>query len=509
MKKIKNEVVAAINVGSDFLRMSIAQLNSDGTLMILEETSLPNNIGKDTYAKRRISPKTIKETCAGLKGFSKLMKDYDVKIYRAVATSGLHEADNRDYIIEQIRLVAGINVEIINNVQERFLIYKALRNYLNEFDNIDLTDSIIVNLTSGGVEVSMYATDGLKFTEYLKMGPLRLREILATLETKTISFPKVMEEYIESKIYLLKPRLKKMQIKNFIGLGGYLSTILEMCHLENQAYISKERLEALYLKVREMNTDQMVATFNISSSNAELILPAILLFHSFLSRTKAAGIYAPMITNRQGILYGLIDKLYEIPRKTNAENDIISSVWYMAEKYGVDKKHASYVEEMALSLFDKTWKYHKLGYQEKLYLQVAAILHDSGNYVSLSEHGNHSSNIIRTQSIMGFSDKELELIANIAKYHTTRIPTYSDRSYYVLSHHEKILVSKLSSILKIAESMDISHMQKINDIELLASDDALQLRLISNKDILLEKWDIMNNVEFFQEVMGVRIELKG
>ena len=247
MKKTKNEVIAAINVGSDFLRMSIAQLNPEGTLMILENASLPNNIGKDTYTKRRISPKTIKETCAGLKGFSKLMKDYGVKIYRAVATSGLHEADNRDYIIEQIRLVAGIDVEIINNVQERFLMYKALRNYLNEFDHIDLTDSIIVNVSSGGVEVSMYAADGLKFTEHLKMGPLRLREILSTLETKTISFPKVMEEYIESKIYLLKPKMKKMQIKNFIGLGSYLNTILEICNLENQAYISKERLEKLYL----------------------------------------------------------------------------------------------------------------------------------------------------------------------------------------------------------------------------------------------------------------------
>ena len=92
---------------------------------------------------------------------------------------------------------------------------------------------------------------------------------------------------------------------------------------------------------------------------------------------------------------------------------------------------------------------------------------------------------------------------------TTRIPTYSDQSYYVLSHHEKILVSKLSSILKIAESMDISHMQKIHDIEVLVSDDILQLGLISNKDILLEKWDIMNNVEFFQEVMGIKIKLKG
>jgi exopolyphosphatase/guanosine-5'-triphosphate,3'-diphosphate pyrophosphatase len=101
------------------------------------------------------------------------------------------------------------------------------------------------------------------------------------------------------------------------------------------------------------------------------------------------------------------------------------------------------------------------------------------------------------------------LISNIAKYHTTQIPTYSDRGYNILSHHEKILVSKLSAILKIAESMDISHMQKIHDLEMHISDDTLQLNLLSNQDILLEKWDIISNLEFFQEVMGIKITLKG
>ncbi|MDA8442839.1 MAG: HD domain-containing protein [Peptococcaceae bacterium] len=509
MKKKRLEVVAAINVGSDFLKMSIAQLNKEGTLNILEDVSLANNIGKDTYTSGRISPRTIKETCEGLKGFAALMQDYQVKTYKAIATSGLHEADNRDYIIEQIRLVSKIDVEIINNVQERFYIYKALRNYLAESDNIDLNDSIIVNITPGGVEVSMYSDQGLKFTEHLKLGPLRLREQLITLEAKTISFPKLMEEYIESKIYLLKPKIKKIQINKFIGLGGDLTTILEICKITDAAFISQERLAELYRQVREMNTNQMVEAFNITSGKAKLLLPSILILHSFLKTTKGQGIYAPKINIRQGILYGLLENHAKVTKPLQVENDVISSIWYIAEKYGVDKKHASFVEKMSLSLFDKSWKYHKLGNRDRLYLQVAAILHDSGNYVSFSEHGSHSSNIIRTQSIMGFSDQELELIATIAKYHTTRIPTYADRSYNVLSHHEKVLVSKLSAILKIAESMDISHMQKISDFEVVITEDILQLELISNKDIVLEKWDIMNNVEFFQEVMGIKIELKG
>ena len=503
------KVVAAIVVGSDFLRMSIAQLSPEGHLDILEDIFLSNNIGRDTYTRRRISPRTIKETCEGLKGFAKLMKDYDVRVYKALATSGLHEADNRDYIIEQIRLVTKIEVEIVNNVQERFFMYKALRNYLAHAINIDLKDSMIVNITPGGVEVSFYSAQGLKFTEYLKMGPLRLREMLLTLETKTISFPKLIEEYIESKIYLLKPKLKKLSINKFIGLGDDLQAILEIVRPDEPDFISIERMEQLYHQVREMNTNQMMEAFAIPAEKAKILLPVILIFHSFLKTTNASGIYAPNINIRQGILYELIEDRYNLPGTQPAEYDIISSVWYMAEKYGIDKKHASYVERMSLALFDKSWKYHKLGERERLYLQVASILHDVGNYVSLSEHGNHSSNIIRTQSIMGFSDKELELIANIAKYHTSQVPTYSDRSYYVLNHQEKIIVSKLSAILKITESMDVSHKQKISDFELVARDETLEFKLISNKDIVLEIWDILNNLEFFQEVMGVNLKLKG
>lgn len=509
MIKKNKEVVAAIDVGSNYLRMSIVELGVDGNVNILEDLFQPNTIGRDTFASGRISPQTIKITCEVLSGFAKLMKDYRVKIYKAIATSGLREADNRDYIIEQIRLVCGINVEIINTVQERFYVYKALRNHLIGTEDMDLKDTIIVNITSGGVEVSIYDAVGLKFTEYIKMGPLRLREILFELENKTISFPRVMEEYIDSKIFILKSKIKSMHIKRFIGLGGELDTILELCNIKDNYFINNSKIEKLYLKLREMNTEQTMDFYNISFNSAKLLLPALLIFNSFLKMTNAEGIYAPMISLRQGILFDLSDGLFDITGKKTSQNDIISSVWYIAEKYGVEKTHAQYVEKMSCTIFEKTWKWHRLGEREKLYLQVAAILHDTGNYVSFSEHGTHSYNIIRTQNIMSFSDRDLEIIANIARYHTSKIPVYSDQNYFALRHKEKIIVSKLSAILKIAESMDSSHLQKIEKIETNVSNGILYIKLQSGKDILLEKWDIMNNVEFFQEVMGIEIKLKG
>ena len=508
MKKKEREVVAAIDVGSNFLRMSIVEICSDGSNVVLEDVYQPNNIGRDTFGNGRVSSEGIKRTCQILNGFSKLMKDYKVKVYKAIATSGLREADNRDYVVEQIRLQSGINVEIINIVQERLYIFKALRNHSDLRGDTSLKDTMIVNITSGGVEVTIYDDFGLRFTEYFKLGPLRIREILGELEDKTISFSRVMEEFIESKIYVLKSKVKDLKINKFIGLGGELNTVLNIYSIHDR-FLHKEKIDDLYKRLRDMSTDQIEEFYKLNRNTAELMLPSELIFKCFLNLTDADGIFAPMITLRQGIIYDLADELYNIEGRESALNDIISSVWYIAEKYGVEKEHAAYIEKISSILFEKTWKYHRLGNKEKLYLKVASILHDTGNYVSFSEHGLHSYNIIRSQKIMSFSDRDLDIIANVARYHTSKVPTYNDPNYLALKHKEKIIVSKLSAILKIAEAMDSSHLQKIASIDTHVSNDILYLKLYSMKDILLEKWEIMNNIEFFQEVMGIEIKLKG
>ncbi len=93
------------------------------------------------------------------------------------------------------------------------------------------------------------------------------------------------------------------------------------------------------------------------------------------------------------------------PRKQESLNDVISSVWYIANKFGVDKQHAHHVEKLALSIFDLTWKYHRLVERDRLFLQVAAILHAIGYYVNFSDHHIHAYSMIKTQNIMGFSDR--------------------------------------------------------------------------------------------------------
>lgn len=506
MDRGKYKVLAAIDVGSNALRMTIAQVKSDGEVIPMEDLYQPTNIGKDTFAFGRIQVQSIHDTCDTLKGFYKLMQDYKIKDYRAVTTSGIREAENREYVLEQIRIRSHLEVEIINNAQERFLMYKAIRNHMANEQLFSEKGTLIVDIGSGGVEISVYSLGCLKFTEYIKVGSLRLSEVLSDLEKKTLDFPSIMEEFIDSRIDFLKEILPKLRINNFVGLGGELKTISGLCSSfsgnEVSNFIGKEELKKLYSKVHRHTTAQIKEEFGLKKNQAQTLLPSIILFNSFFNMTEANGIYTPMVSLRHGLLADMADERFDITKRKDAINNIISSVWHIGKKYAIDEVHSAFIENLTLSIFDQMTKIHMLGDKERLYLRVASILHDVGKYLNQNGHDIHSYNIVRFLDIMGFSDEELNLVANIVRYHSDDIPDLAHSNYRNLSHEEQIIVSKLAVILRIAEALDLSHKQKIKDIKISKSGNELYFDIAAKEDILLEEWSFMSNATFFEEVMG-------
>ncbi|MDP4182871.1 MAG: HD domain-containing protein [Bacillota bacterium] len=510
----KREVVAALDVGSNLVRMSIAQIEPNGEIQILEDLEKNTNLGRDSFVYERIQNETIMELCEIIKGYTKLMRDYRIKHFRVVGTSAVREAKNRDYILDQVRLKTGIDIEVINNAEERFFMYKALRDYLLNTKFMNKKGSLIVDIRSGGVEVSVYSDNKLKFTEYLKIGSLRLREILADLQKRTLHFSSILQEYIKSEIDFLKSNIKGTRIDNFIGLGGELKTILKLCEMENVIEdkdrlggirtISRDTFEKLFEKINHLTTEQIQEKFKLQKNQAEILLPSIVLFRSFLHMTNSDGIYAPFLSLRNGILADIADQWYDTSRKKKIIDDIISLVWNIGRKYFIDEQHSAYIEKTALTIFDQTRRYHNLGQRERFYFSVSAILHDVGKYINYNSHDIHSYNIIQYQDIMGFSERELNIIANIVRYHEQDLPDHSHEKYSILDERDRITVSKLAAILRLAEALDVSHKQKISDFEVSTHKNELIFKVTSKEDILLEQWNFLQVSGFFEDVMGVR-----
>lgn len=510
MKNVKSsQTVAAIDAGSNYLRMSIADISPDGSINVLEDLIKPTNIEKDTFSSGRISVDTIHDTCNAIKGFTQVMKDYKIKNYKAVCTSGIREAENKQYILEQIKLRTGIEVEDINVSQERFYMMKALKYDMSESDFFNKKTTLVINITTGSVEASIFEDDKLKFTEHIQIGSLRLKETFAGLENKIMNFSNLMKEYVESKLYWIKSGTRHLKIENLIIIGGEIHTIVNLINSRGSSskienVILGKDFKSLYNEIKNMTEDQITFKYKISANKINLLLPTLLIFNCFFKMANTESVYNPDISLRLGVLQDLSDRIFNLPRRTKLIDDILSSIDHIASKYKIDKTHSNYVEKIALSIFDQTLKIHKMGEAERLYLQVSSRLHDMGQFIDAVDPEIQAYNIIINQDIMGFSYRELNIIASTAKYHWDMMPKESDYNYSILDSKDKMTTSMLSAILKLSEALDTSHLQKITDIKLTKSGDMLFFNITSEKDISLEEWAFNSKANFFQEVFGIK-----
>jgi len=499
-----NENVAAIDIGANFVRMTIAAIKQNGDVEIVDNLQKSTNIGRDTFKFRRIKPESVKQMCSILKGFFYIMKDYSIKSYIAVSTSGIRDAENKEYVIEQIRVKTGLKVEIINNAEERFLMLKAVKNKIAKDNAVFNGGTVVLNIGSGGIEFYIFENGKLKYTTYINIGALRIVEKFADIQSNSLNFASVLEEYVNSKILGLKMYLANLKIGNFIAIGGEIKFIVSINEDKSEKVITGGWFDKFYDNIKRLSAQNISDKYEIALSQAKMLLPNAVIINQFLKLTRAKNIYVPDVCLRDGIIVDIFEKKFTKNVKNMFKVDIINCALFIGKKYGVNLSHARNVKMIAVKIFNELMNIHLLSEKEKLFLEVSAILHDIGNYVNLNRHSIYSYNIIHDEQLIGFSDSDLEIIANVAMYHENLIPSLNDKNYVKLNNNDKIIVSKLSAILKIAEAFDASGKGKIKKFDVELGGETVNFNVYSEADCTLEKWDFNKNKEFFEEIIGVK-----
>lgn len=507
----ENSLFCVIYIGSHALNMRIVEV-INGSISVIEQLRKPIWLGRDSFAMGKISYDSVVEVCDILLGFKRKLQEYSIKKYQIIATSALREASNKAYIIEQIRIRTGFEVNVLDNSEERFLNLKALGIMMDGFSEIKNQGTVIVDIGFGSVQVSVYLKGMLNMSYNVKLGSLRVREVLSDIEGKTINFHKILEEYIAGTIDGLSIHKEQNISKNFIAVGGEIRLISSICHKKNKYandnYIYKKEFEALYNEILYKSPKVIAKDYGISEDSAEILLPSMMMFKKFLDITSSNIIFCPSVTLIDGIILDMTGINRQTGNDEVFEKDILDNAIFIAQRYRYNKAHSEDVEKKALLLFDKLSGLLGFGVRERFLLQLAAILHDIGKYVDLNLHYIHSYDLIKASNILGLSSRELEIVANIARYHSTVVPNPEDYNFKALDVKDKIKVSKLSAILRLADALDRSHKQKIKDLKIFLEEDGVKFVLNTSQDILLEEWSFEKKAEFFKEVFGITPYLK-
>jgi exopolyphosphatase/guanosine-5'-triphosphate,3'-diphosphate pyrophosphatase len=181
----------------------------------------------------------------------------------------------------------------------------------------------------------------------------------------------------------------------------------------------------------------------------------------------------------------------------------------VGRKYQFDEQHAVTVSHHAVQLFDATRDLHNLGIEQRILLEVAGILHDIGTFISASDHHKHTQYLLQMTPIVGLSDAQMAVVGNVARYHRRSQPKPQHEAYQALSSKERVMVSKLAALLRLADAMDTEHASKVRGFNVEYKKPKFTLRLDGEGDLLLEKWALTKKAQMFEEVFNVRFAVAG
>lgn len=502
---------AAIDVGSGALSMKIFEVSDRRGIRRIDSVSNFIELGSDTYANGVISNALINQMCDILNKFKIKMQEYGVKEYRAYATSAVREADNTELLIDQIKIRTGIAIKVLSNSEQRFILYKALAANNEFFDSITSKNTAIVDIGAGSIQISLLDKQRLVATQNIRIGSIRVRDMLASLEYKTTRMHKLIEKYVGNEIDMFKNiYLREKEIKNVVAIGDEINNIIKIVpELGITNSINQDQIKYIYEKLLNEHVDDLALKYGIPYARTTLLLPSTIIYQRFLQEAKAELLYFSDIDLCDGIVVDYLDGRTKSPVKRDFNEDILATARNIAKRYKCNRMHVDNVTNVALSIFDNRAfsKIHGLGARERLQLEIACILHDCGKFINMRDGSNNSYNIIMSTEIMGLSHKEREEIANIALYNTFYLPGY-EKVRDMMEPDSYMKVSKLASILRVANIMDRSQTKKINSLNIKMTGNTLVITVNTSEDITLEKGLFEARADYFEKVFGIRPILK-
>lgn len=503
---------AAIDVGSYELSMKIFEFSGKNKMREIDHIRHRIDLGTETYSTGKLSYEKVDELCRVLREYADIMKLYKVDAYKAYGTSAIREMENTAIVLEQIAQRTDIKIEVLSNSEQRFLDYKSVASKGGEFDRMLEKGTVIVDIGGGSIQISLFDKGTLITTQNLKLGVLRLRERLHHINARPSQMEELLGEIADAQLMVLhKFYLKDKQIENVILVDDYLSGQLQgkPDEADKNGYATGEGYSQFMEYLRSKSVAEIARTFCISEENVSLMFISAVLIGRIINMTKAERIWAPGVSLCDGIAYEYAQAQKMVISEHDFEKDIIDCSIQISKRYMGSRKRAQTLESLTMTIFDSTKRLHGMGSRERLYLQIAAILHDCGKYISMVSLGECSYQIIMATEIIGLSHREREMIANVVRFNHDDFIYYEDLSRASSLDREAYLtVAKLTAILRIANGLDRSHKQKFKNVRAVLKDRALILTVDTNEDITLEKGLFEDRAQFFEEVFNVRPIIK-
>ncbi len=499
-------MLAAIDIGSNGVRMQVVRLIDATRFELVEYQRAAVRLGEDTFSQGYISEQNIQAAIQALQRFRDIIEHLGVPRMRAVASSAVREAENRDIFVDRIALQTGIQVEVISGEEEARLVHLAVTKA------VDLRGkyAMLIEIGGGSVEVVLSEGETILSSESYRLGTVRLLQKFGCVTDDLLSFSRMVREYAELARQRIDREIGAQRLNVCIGTGGNVEALGDLrCRLlrrRSNTFITLYELETLIETIGKMTVQERIEKLGLRPDRADVIIPAGIVLHMLARESGLREIRIPRVGLKDGILWDMLPAA--IVQRPSVEQQVRTSALRLAQKYRMDVQHGKHVSQMALRLFEQFEPLHRMGAEEKLLLEVAALLHDIGQFIQPVDHEKHGYYIVKNSPILGMTPRQQDIVAQIIRYHRREPPSLKDEGFRALSQGDRLIVTKLTAILRLADGLDTSRSRAVQDLTLVPMDkNRWRLSLTGEGDMLLEKWQLRKRKSLFEEVFGVSLEI--
>jgi len=489
--------VACVDTGSNAIRFLVAEFSSPTEFQPLAYERVPVRLGHQVFLTGNLASSAMRGAVEAFESFRSQMDAFEIDAFRAVATSAVREAKNGHELVGGIFERTGIVLEMISGSEEARLVHLAVAG------RVELAGGqwILTDLGGGSVEVSLVDDMGMLWTQSHTMGSVRILEELSEAEPVPGRFRTLLADYVAT--LRIPAPAQYWAPAGFVATGGNIEALATLASAPRDARevarLSVQALGSAIDLLAGLSFRERMRQLGLREDRADVILPAAMVYARLAHLANAKEILVPGVGVKEGILADLVDDLISHQsHEVRQEQQLTKAAISLGRRFMFDEAHGLRVARLALSLFDQLQCLHGLEESDRRLLLTAAALHDVGVFVGHKRHHKHSLYLISRSELPGLSPNEMLMVANAARYHRKNVPREGHPEFMRLSAPDRDRTVRLSALLRVADALDRSHLQLVEEVKANEDGDRVELRLEGEGDFLLEKWALSRKKSLFE-----------
>ncbi|MEO8844175.1 MAG: Ppx/GppA phosphatase family protein [Kofleriaceae bacterium] len=495
--------LGAIDAGSNAIRVVIAEL-AGTELVRIEAERIPVRLGHNAFTQGSLEEATIDAAVAAFVHFRERFDHHQVTIYRAITTSAVRNASNRDVLLHRLYHEAGIELEVIEGEEEARLVRKAVMHAFGQTQ----TPRAILDLGGGSLEVNLRLGSAWRGTS-LPVGTVRLLETFGLHDAIGDAEAGMVRRYTAT---LMKQIARSSTAAPVAAITGGNAEALAKIFGDQSAMPSFElaELEKGLPALVGATVEERIAKFGVKRDRAEVLGIAALVFATAARQLGIQRLVAPGVGVREGVLIELAETAREEQAKAEGAHDkaLLTAARGFANRVDHDTTHGEHVRLLARALFHQLRDVHGVPDAMGVLLEVAALLHDVGEVVNQRGHHKHSEYMIRWGRIPGLDDTGREMVALMARTHrkdANRAKELINAS--PLSKEQRGVVRKLTALLRVADGLDTDHRSRVEQVVCTRMGEAIMLDLVVRDGPSRDDPRLLRKVDLLRDELGLDVRL--